>query len=156
MTLTETLVKKELEQQSGKIWERKVLNENGKDVIVFIAKEDDISPCFCMNKLEDALRSDKDITIVQYIRDFLSSVNTKQNIIKTQSKPKKTNILKKIKDYIEDLWIYHNEKILFIAAIFCILLIIMIYYYMMTAAIETQVNISNEIEALLNKVEEGK
>lgn len=92
MTLTETLVKKELEQQSGKIWERKVLNENGKDVIVFVAKEDDISPCFCMNKLEDALRSDKDITIVQYIKDFLKSVNTKQSTVKTKMMPIKISV----------------------------------------------------------------
>ena len=40
MTLTETLVKKELEKQTGKRWERKVFNENGKDSVIFVAEED--------------------------------------------------------------------------------------------------------------------
>ena len=152
MTLTETLVKKELEQQSGKIWERKVLNENGKDVIVFVAKEDDISPCFCMNKLEDALRSDKDITIVQYIKDFLKSVNTKQSTVKTKMMPIKISVWEKIKYNIEELLLDNSWIISIIIAI----LFTIIGCVMISIPFKMHENLHNEIEEILNEAEEGE
>lgn len=136
MTLTETLVKKELEKQTGKRWERKVFNENGKNSVIFVAEEDNISPCFNVNELENALKGGKDITITQYVKEFLS---------KPQVSDIKASLWERMKYNIEEFWI-NNSLIL---SIIVIVLFGITGCTIMSSLFDIQKNMLNEVDVVM-------
>ena len=77
----ETLVKQELENRTEKVWEREIVNKNGNEIIAFVSKADGFSPCFYMKDLEYTLRKNPNITIVQYISDFLNSADMDKSVV---------------------------------------------------------------------------
>lgn len=91
MTLMETLVKQELENRTGKVWEREVVSKNGNEIIAFVSKVDGFSPCFYMKDLEYTLKRNPNITIIQYISDFLNSADMDKSVV--------DNIKAKINDF---------------------------------------------------------
>lgn len=91
MTLIETLVKTELERQSGKVWEREVIVKNGVEEVAYIVKTDSFSPCFYMGDLEYSVMNNDKLSVVQYIHDFLVAAKSNKDTIE--------QIKKDIQDY---------------------------------------------------------
>lgn len=92
MTLMETLVKTELERQSGKVWEREVIVKNGVEEVAYIVKTDSFSPCFYMRDLEySVMNNNKSLSVFQYIHDFLAAANSNKDTIE--------QIKKDVQDY---------------------------------------------------------